>query len=53
MVDTEKLVDAIRQFERSTSPHSATVGDPATVDDINKLRKGIVTVLQEFVRELS
>lgn len=52
MIDSERLMNAIKTFERSTAPHSATLGDPATVDDINKLRKGISKLLLEFVDEL-
>lgn len=52
MADVEKLRRAIRSFESSARPSSATSGTQATVDDLWNLIRETSKVLRVFVDEL-
>ncbi len=52
MVDTEKLRQAVNQFQSSSAPTSASKETPATVGDIKKLIEKTATVLNQFIDEL-
>lgn len=52
MTDIEKLRQAIWHFENDSRPSSFSETRPATLADLNKVRKSIVTVLNTFVDEL-
>lgn len=52
MADIEKLRRAIQRFENDSRPSSFSETRPATLADLNRVRKSIVTVLTTFVDEL-
>lgn len=51
-IDTQKLRQATRDFKFYSRPSSATLGTPATVDDINRVIDGVAKVLNTFVQEV-
>ncbi len=52
MIDTEKLRQAVLEFQSHAAPSSSSKSDPATVGDIKKLIEKTATVLNQFIEEL-
>lgn len=52
MVDIDNLKNAVRQFQFSSMPSSATFDTPVTVGDINKLIQNTANLFNTFIDEL-
>lgn len=52
MVDTERLLKAIRNFEFKATPSSADDSKPCTVGDLNKVVSNLAKTLKIIVSEL-
>jgi hypothetical protein len=52
MVDTDKLRQAVNNFQFYARPTQANVTAPVTVQDVNNLVNRTATVLYQFINEL-
>lgn len=52
MVDTDKLRQAVLDFQKNARPTDTNSSAPATVKDIRQLIQATATVLNQFIDEL-
>ncbi len=50
MTDSE-ITAAINKFKNQASPSSSTHGDPATVDDVNKVIEAVATLFKMLAKQ--